>query len=304
MGESDQTFPAGAKSGVISIRQIRMKGSPLEDPAEVDFSVVRLRWLGQAGFMISCGSDRVLIDPYLSDSLAVKYAGREFPHRRLMPPPIEPGELRGINGCLCTHSHSDHLDPGTIPSIALNNPECRFVVPKSAVTVAMERGVPSDRILPVDAGESVALSGGMNVRAVQSAHEELAVDERGYALFLGYCLTLGGITFYHSGDCIPYNGLSDALRKIGIDVALLPVNGRDEYRRSRKVPGNFTMAEAAALCREASIRMLVPHHWGMFDFNTASEDELKRGVEEAGAGLNILLPDTEMRYEFTKRVEK
>lgn len=304
MGESDQEFAIGANSGVISISQIRMKGSLRENLAADGTAVVCLRWLGQAGFMISCGSDRVLIDPYLSDSLAVKYAGQEFPHQRLMPPPIEPGELRGINWALCTHSHSDHMDQGTLPSVALNNPECRFIIPKSAVTVAIERGVPADRILPVDAGESVALSGGLNVHAVQSAHEELLVDERGHFLFLGYCLTMGGITFYHSGDCIPYNGLTEELRKIGIDAALLPVNGRDEYRRSRKVPGNFTMTEAVALCRDASIRHLIPHHWGMFDFNTAGEDDLKRGVEEAGSGLDVILPAVDMRYEVKKSVEK
>jgi len=285
---------------VISIRQIRTKGAPQEDPAEVDSSVVRLRWLGQAGFMISCGSDCVLIDPYLSDSLAVKYAGREFPHRRLMPPPVEPGDLCGITWCLCTHSHSDHMDPGTLPAVARNNPECRFMIPKAAVAVAVERGVPADRILPVDARESVALGGGLNVHAVQSAHEELLVDESGHSLFLGYGLTIGGVVFYHSGDCIPYQGLVEALIKIGVDAALLPVNGRDEYRRSRKVPGNFTMTEAMALCREASIEHLIPHHWGMFDFNTAGEDELQRGLEDAGAGLNIILPSVDVQYEFKK----
>ena len=34
-----------------------------------------LYWLGQAGFVLDIGAHRLLIDPYLSDSLAAKYAG-------------------------------------------------------------------------------------------------------------------------------------------------------------------------------------------------------------------------------------
>ncbi|MCG8509851.1 MAG: hypothetical protein MI741_11550 [Rhodospirillales bacterium] len=46
-----------------------------------------LFWLGQAGFWIETGEHRVLIDPYLSDSLAEKYAGKKHDHKRMMPPP-------------------------------------------------------------------------------------------------------------------------------------------------------------------------------------------------------------------------
>ena len=35
-------------------------------------------WLGQAGFWIETGEARVLIDPYLSDSLAQKYADPQY----------------------------------------------------------------------------------------------------------------------------------------------------------------------------------------------------------------------------------
>ena len=35
-------------------------------------------WLGQAGFAIRHSRGTLLVDPYLSDSLAVKYAGSRF----------------------------------------------------------------------------------------------------------------------------------------------------------------------------------------------------------------------------------
>ena len=54
---------------------------------------VGLAWLGQAGFALRHAHHRLLIDPYLSDHLARKYAGTEFPHTRMMPAPLEAGEV-------------------------------------------------------------------------------------------------------------------------------------------------------------------------------------------------------------------
>jgi len=52
-----------------------------------------LAWFGQAGFWIETGTHRVLIDPYLSDSLARKYEGQPNDHRRIMPVPVAAEEL-------------------------------------------------------------------------------------------------------------------------------------------------------------------------------------------------------------------
>ncbi len=49
---------------------------------------IRLFWLGQAGFVLEAHEKRIVIDPYLSDSLAEKYKGTPRPHIRMMPPPV------------------------------------------------------------------------------------------------------------------------------------------------------------------------------------------------------------------------
>jgi hypothetical protein len=61
-----------------------------------------LHWLGQAGFIVRAAGCAIAIDPYLSNSLARKYRGHEFPHERMMPAPILPGDVRGVNAVLCT----------------------------------------------------------------------------------------------------------------------------------------------------------------------------------------------------------
>ena len=103
---------------------------------------ITLWWLGQAGFLVQAGGRTLLVDPYLSDYLARKYAGKLHPHIRMMPSPLPPARARGIDLVLCTHRHSDHMDPGTLPPVAGLNPGCLFVVPRAVRWRAVEIGLP------------------------------------------------------------------------------------------------------------------------------------------------------------------
>ena len=86
-----------------------------------------LFWLGQAGFWIETGEHRILIDPYLSDSLAKKSAGRKHPHKRMMPPPVDVAALPQPDIVLVTHAHTDHLDPETLAPLFARFPDLPFV---------------------------------------------------------------------------------------------------------------------------------------------------------------------------------
>jgi L-ascorbate metabolism protein UlaG (beta-lactamase superfamily) len=239
---------------------------------------VGLAWLGQAGFAIRCARFLVLVDPYLSDHLADKYRGTEFPHVRMMPPPVAAEELRGVTAVLCTHRHGDHMDPRTLPVLAVNNPGSCIVVPRAELGSAHAIGLPAGQLAGLNAGETLEIAPAICVSAIAAAHESLRQNERGEHHFLGYVIRVGGITVYHSGDCVVYDGLVERLRREVIDVALLPVNGRDVWRRDRGVPGNMDWGEAVELCRRAGIPWLVPHHFGMFEFNTVDEPELRRAA--------------------------
>ena len=245
-----------------------------------------IAWLGQAGFLIRQGGLTVVIDPYLSDSLAEKYRGKAFPHIRMMAPPVAPGELTGIDWVLCTHGHTDHMDPGTLPPLLAANPEARVVVPRTDIDKAVERGVPRERLVAVDAGETIDL-GGVLCTATPSAHETLARSEAGYP-FLGYVLAGGGTTVWHSGDTVPFAGLVEWLVPFQVDVALLSVNGRDAERASNGVPGNLTLEEACELTDAIGARAMIGHHFGLFDFNTLD-------VADGQARLARLHPKADIR---------
>ncbi len=257
--------------------------SPLKAPlaaylAQPPQAAIRLFWLGQAGFVIEGGGRRLVIDPYLSDSLAQKYAGTRYPHSRMMPPPVAADEIRHVDAVLATHAHTDHLDPGTLPPLLEANPDAVLVVPRASLAVAATRsGIAPGRLHGMDAGDELALPG-LRIRAVRAAHERIERDGDGNHLFLGLAMRIGGATILHTGDTIPFEGQSAELAALGADLALMPVNGRDAERAAGGVPGNLTMEEAILLCRSAGIDALIAHHFGMFDFNT-----VPRAAVEAAA---------------------
>jgi L-ascorbate metabolism protein UlaG (beta-lactamase superfamily) len=282
---------------VAVIREIEVDLPTLLEP---DFDTARpvLAWLGQAGFVIRYRQLLLVIDPYLSDSLAKKYRGTRFPHTRMMPPPVPPESLSSVDVVFCTHAHTDHMDPETLSALAEYNPQARFVVPRAEKETAVARGVPTGRMIAIDAGDDVQVAADLRVRAVASAHETLQTDPFGNYRFLGYVLELGRTVLYHSGDCVPYPGLAGELASSAVQVAILPVNGRDDYRRSHGVPGNFTFAEAAALCVESHIPAMIPCHFGMFEFNTLDEASLDSQIAAVPRSLQCIRPRLGRGYEL------
>lgn len=265
----------------------------------LDDGQVALWWLGQAGFAVRAGSHAFLIDPYLSDSLAQKYRGQQFPHQRMMPIPVDPKALKGIDWVFCTHRHSDHMDPETIQSLA-RNPGSRFFVPCAVLDQAVaDQGLDINKTTCVNAGQTLALDAAISLNPVPAAHEQLVVNSRGEHYFLGYVFGLGDIRIYHAGDCAPYDALPEHLRNLKPDVALLPVNGRDDYRLSRNIPGNFHFEEALQLCLDCGISCMIPHHFGMFDFNTIDPRELRTKIEKMSGPVRVLLPEIGIAYCFS-----
>src|SRR6058998_3244925 len=73
-----------------------------------------LWWLGQSGFLLQWNGKRVLMDPYLSDSLTKKYATTDKPHVRMSERVVAPERLNVIDVVTSSHNHTDHLDPETL----------------------------------------------------------------------------------------------------------------------------------------------------------------------------------------------
>ena len=128
-------------------------------------------------------------------------------------------------------------------------------------------GVPADRLIPMEAGNTVRL-GDITLHAIPAAHEFLSPDGQGRYPCLQYILEGQGVRIYHAGDTLRYEGMLPRLQAFGpIDAALLPINGRDGARYRRNCIGNMTFQEAADLAGELRPRLVIPGHWDMFADN-------------------------------------
>jgi L-ascorbate metabolism protein UlaG (beta-lactamase superfamily) len=175
------------------------------------------------------------------------------------------------------------MDPDTLGPLAARFPDLPFVVPAAREEAARTRIGAGAHLILADAGDVLTPLPGLRVTVLPAAHETRETDGEGRHLFLGYGIGSGGITIYHSGDCVPFDGLADAVRALGPDIALLPVNGRDAARLASGIPGNFTLEEAVDLARAAGVPFLIPHHFGMFAFNTCDPEAIDRAAAETRA---------------------
>ena len=238
--------------------------------ARNDSEQLHLWWLGQSGFLVQWHNHHLLLDPYLSDSLTQKYAATDKPHVRMTERVVAPERLDFIDVVTSSHNHTDHLDKDTLVRLLRVNPKIEFVIPEANREFVVDRlCLVAEQPRGLDVGESVTV-GGFKITAVPAAHNLLERDDWGRHRFLGYVVQTDAWTLYHAGDTKLFEDMEARLRPFQIDIALLPINGDCPERR---VAGNLSGREAAALAKNIGARMAVPCHYDMFEFNTVTPDE-------------------------------
>jgi len=245
----------------------------------------RLWWLGQSGFLVQWRGRHLLLDPYLSESLTEKYKGTDKPHVRMTRRVVAPERLDFIDVVTSSHNHTDHLDAATLGPLRRANPGLRLVIPEANRAFVAER-LQCDPSWPLGLDDGGQLeAAGFRIAAVPAAHEEIERDDAGRCRHLGYVVRFGSFSLYHAGDCIPYDGQVGRLRAFEVDLALLPINGRAPERR---VPGNFTGAEAAWLAHAVGARLAIPCHYDMFEFNSSSPEAFLAEAARLGQPSRVL----------------
>ncbi len=86
----------------------------------------------------------------------------------------------------------------------------------------------------------------------------------------------------------PRSGPRHFVAEQGVDVAVLPINGRDFYRERRGSVGNLDAAEALEFATEIGARVLIPIHYDMARGNTAPAGRLVDMANERGSKVHIL----------------
>lgn len=247
------------------------------DSLLTDENRFHLWWLGQSGFLLQWKGKRVLIDPYLSDSLTIKYLNTDKPHTRMSELVVRPGLLRNITIVTSSHNHTDHLDAETLVPLLKNNPEIKFIIPVANRDFVAER-VKCDRDFPIGLNDKQSVTiDAFTFHGIPAKHNEIDRDEAGNCKYMGYVIGFDRYKIYHSGDTLWFEGMDELLKPFAVDVAILPINGN---KPERKVAGNLDCKEAAMLGKKINAKTVIPCHYDMFTFNTADVNDF---VKEAKA---------------------
>jgi len=242
-------------------------------------------WLGQSGFLLQYNGQHLLFDPYLSDSLTIKYAQTDKPHVRLSERVIDPARLTMVDVVTSSHNHTDHLDADTLLPLFAANPAIQFVIPEANRAFVADR-LRCDPARPIglNDGQHVQV-GAVTIHGVPAAHNALERDEQGHCKFMGFVAEIGPFRVYHSGDTLWYEDMVDILRPFNVDVAFLPINGNKPERR---VAGNLNPDEAAQLGKAINAKLVIPHHYDLFAFNTADPADFSRACDQQETPYRVM----------------
>ena len=209
---------------------------------------MKVTWLTQAGLLFDTGKMKIMVDPYLSDSLAEEGLSRRIPvDTRFL--------LEAPDVLLITHEHKDHLDPDTLDKLLSTDKCVTVLAPEKAFNalLAYEKGNNLVLLPP----HSVWSEGGVTFYSVKAEHSDRTAA--------GFIIDDGSETFYISGDTVyNYDLIDDVLDLApdGVDFAFLPINGRG---------CNMNAHDAADLAYEIGAKTAVPLHYGLFDEITPSD---------------------------------
>jgi L-ascorbate metabolism protein UlaG (beta-lactamase superfamily) len=198
---------------------------------------------------------------------------------------VDPAALDFVEVVTSTHNHTDHLDAETLKPLASAVKGARgealpLVLPAANQSFAEQR-LGADcpvRYVPMVEGERRDVAG-FSFEAVPAAHDQRMRDEQGRDVYLGFVATVGPLKIYHSGDTVVYEGMAERLAPFKVDVAILPINGQ---------VGNMGGVDAARLGKAIGARLVVPCHYEMFAFNTASPEAFVAECRRLGQGYQVL----------------
>ena len=203
---------------------------------------MKITWLGQAGWLFETADKKILIDPYLSNSVAE----------------IQPQNYRRVyidesffkitpDIIVITHNHADHLDKATL---------CHYLKENSSVTV----------LAPNGSWQELRKFGGLKNNYVLFNSGTTWTEE--FACFfavkaehsdenaIGVIITIEGKNYYITGDTLYNEGVFQSLPKKEIEMLFLPING---------VGNNMNVFDAQKFAERVNAKHVVPMHIGMFD---------------------------------------
>lgn len=202
---------------------------------------MKITWLGQAGLLFETNGKTIIIDPYLSDSVA-----QIEPHNKRRVPIEEKFLKLKPDYIVLTHNHLDHTDPETLKYyLSADSKVCVLASYNAWQNVRKLFGGLQNNYVMFNRGTRWA-EGELQFKAVYAEHSDDAA--------IGVILRAEGKVYYITGDTL-YNKKVFEDLPTEIDYVFLPVNG---------VGNNMNMEDGKAFCEKIGATA-IPLHCGLFD---------------------------------------
>lgn len=212
---------------------------------------MKVTWLTQAGLLLQNDKIKIMVDPYLTDSL-----GEIKPDKKRRIPADESYLKASPDVILITHDHIDHLDMASLKPILDNCASPALVLAgEAAYNKLVSLGGDHNYVLL--APHSVWSERGVTFYSVRAEHSDRSA--------VGFIIDDGQQTYYISGDTIyNYDVIDDVLDLApdGVDYAFLPINGRGNNMNGR---------DASDFAYEIGAKCAIPVHYGLTDDLTPDE---------------------------------
>ena len=214
---------------------------------------MKITYLGQAGLLFEKNGFKIIIDPYLSNSVE-KINPKNY--RRVA---VDESFLKiKPDVMIFTHNHLDHYDPETVVHYINADSNILVLAPKSVWDEVRKIGGNNNYVL--FNRHTTWTENGIEFIAVKAEHSDITP--------IGVIIDDGEKKYYVTGDTL-YN--EEIFGDIPDDIyaLFLPVNG---------VGNNMNMTDAARFAKRINAQKTLPLHIGMFDELSADEFECENKV--------------------------
>ena len=219
--------------------------------------MVKFSYYGHAAFLLDDGTNRVLVDPFLTGNPTASIAANEV----------------ACDFILLTHAHGDHL--GDAPSIAARTGAAIVAIPE-VISVCEGQACAEIKSHPMNIGGSLDLPFG-KVRMTIAQHSAGVAG----GIACGFVIYIGGKVVYYSGDTALFSDMQLIGRKDAIDYAVLPIGD------------NYTMGleDAAMAAQWLNASHVIPIHYDTWPIIAQEVNHYKEVTEAmTRARVNIVAP--------------